>query len=279
MNRLKSPLLWAFLLTAAAFAGVLAWLLADPATSRGDALKTAGLAGGAIAVLYGLWLNDRRRRVEEARHAVESSRVSDERFAKAVELLGHEADQVRVGAMHALAGLARARPEDYAQTVIDVLCAYLRRPFKHPNFGDELETAELAAADQERQVRRTAQQLIRNLLPHVAAPDAPAYALDLTGARLDRFNLARKRVAWLGAQRTEIINGAAFADTSFRDMVFFTGAKFHGKVEFDRTKFGSSLGFRDFTAYDQVSFKDVEFAQPPDFTDATFPPGTVLPGK
>ena len=119
---------------------VTAWLLTDPATSRGDALKTGGLAGGAIVALYALWINDRRRRTEEARHEVERGRVQhdldrvdNERFAKAVELLGHEADQVRVGALHALAGLARNRPS-HTQTVLDVLCSYLRRPFTHPSY-------------------------------------------------------------------------------------------------------------------------------------------------
>ncbi len=270
-----SPLAAAFLVSAAVFAGVLVWLLADRGTSRGDALKTAGLAGGAVAALYGLWLNDRRRRVEEDRHELERSRISDERFAKSVELLGHQADQVRVGAVHALAGLARTRPETYTQTVLDVLCAYLRMPFAHESFDASVEGS--AEADRERQVRRTAQQVLRSLLPDTGTPDAPEYALDLTGARLDRFNLSHKRIAWLGAQRTEIINGASFTGTSFRGSAFFTGASVHGPVEFAGTKFGAGTGFRDFTAHDEVTFTDVDFAIAPDFAQANFPAGTELP--
>ena len=121
---------------------VTGWLLTDPGVSKGDALKTGGLAGGAILALYGLWINDRRRKTEEDRKDTEVSRtqqdrerISDERFAKAIELLGHEADQVRVGALHALAGLAQSRPA-YTQTVLDVLCSYLRRPFSHPSYKD-----------------------------------------------------------------------------------------------------------------------------------------------
>jgi hypothetical protein len=105
-------------------------LLVDPKQPKAEAVKTGGLAGGAIVALYALWLNDRRRRVEEARHELESEKVADERFARAVELLGNEADQVRVGAMHVLAGLARTTPR-YKQTVLSVLCSYLRRPFEH----------------------------------------------------------------------------------------------------------------------------------------------------
>ena len=87
-------------------------MLTDPGTSRAGALRTGGLAGGAVVALYALWLNDRRRRVEEGRHEVEQQRheleklrteqdrdlASDERFAKSLELLGNDADQVRVGA-------------------------------------------------------------------------------------------------------------------------------------------------------------------------------------
>lgn len=129
---------------------VTGWLLADPSVSKADALKTGGLAGGAILALYALWINDRRRRTEEARQEVERGRaqqdrerVSDERFAKAVELLGHDADQVRVGALHALAGLARSRPS-YTQTVLDALCSYLRRPFTHPSYQLRLDNPDQA---------------------------------------------------------------------------------------------------------------------------------------
>ncbi|MDQ4009258.1 MAG: hypothetical protein M3228_00805 [Actinomycetota bacterium] len=78
--------------------------------------------------------------MEESRHDLERrsneqawQRAADERFARAVELLGHDADQVRVGAVHALAGLARSR-SSYVLTVLDVLCSYLRRPFDHPDY-------------------------------------------------------------------------------------------------------------------------------------------------
>lgn len=261
-----SPLLLAFALSVVVFAGTLVWLLADRATSRGDALKTAGLAGGAVAALYGLWLNDRRRRVEEDRHELERTRISDERFAKSVELLGHEADQVRVGAIHALGGLARTRPEVYAQTVLDVLCAYLRRPFKDDDSAE---------AARESQVRRTAQRVIRASLPD--AGTGPAYTLDLSGARLDRFNLSGKHVGLLGAQGATVVNGVFLVDTAFTGSVFLTGASVHGPVDLTRTRFEAGTGFRDFTAHDEVRFEDVFFALPPDFGQARFPAGTELP--
>ncbi len=100
------------------FALVTGWLLTGSDIDRGEALKTGGLAAGSVVALYALWLNDRRRRVDEERQDLERQRqelesrraehdrerAADERFLRAVELLGNEADQVRVGALHALAG-------------------------------------------------------------------------------------------------------------------------------------------------------------------------------
>ena len=111
-------------------------LLVDPAAPRSEAVRTGALSGGAVVALYALWLNDRRRRVEEGRHELESVKVADERFARSVELLGNDADQVRVGALHSLVWLAGSTPR-YKQTVLDVLCAYLRRPFDHPELRDD----------------------------------------------------------------------------------------------------------------------------------------------
>jgi hypothetical protein len=42
-------------------------LLVEPELSKAEAIKT----GGAIVALYALWLNDRRRRTDEARHELD----------------------------------------------------------------------------------------------------------------------------------------------------------------------------------------------------------------
>jgi hypothetical protein len=56
--------------------------------------------------------------LDRERAELDRERISDERFAKLVELLGKEADQIQVGALNALSGLARAHLE-YTQTVLD----------------------------------------------------------------------------------------------------------------------------------------------------------------
>ncbi|HWM06288.1 MAG TPA: hypothetical protein VNP92_28425, partial [Actinophytocola sp.] len=190
-------------------------------TPRGEALKTGGLAAGSIVALYALWLNDRRRQVDEDRQDLERQRqelenrraehdrerAADERFLRAVELLGNDADQVRVGALHALAGLARSRPV-YTQDVLDVLCSYLRRPFDHPRYvaarGDEPDDSKRADADRWLQVRLTAQRLIADLLPTVGTPSAPTYDLDLHGATLEHFDVSYRVIGQLRARELEL---------------------------------------------------------------------------
>jgi hypothetical protein len=304
----RSPLAWTFFASLVLLLGVGGWLLTDPATSRSDALKTGGLAGGAIVALYALWLNDRRRRVEERRqdierkrHELESQRaeqdrerVADERFAKAVELLGHEADQVRVGALHALAGLARSRPE-YTQTVLDVLCSYLRRPFTHPRYDrpeldpKERETLPGSPEDErELQVRLTAQRLVVELLPPAEDEAAPSYNLDLTGARLEYFDLSKRRIGDLWLRYASLYSSTNLSGAVFTGKAYFTGAgtgsgrlvgmfrccgtRFATNAWFSGTQFTELADFTNTTFAGRTTFKDAKFAK-----DATFT-GVVASG-
>ncbi|MFD1148220.1 pentapeptide repeat-containing protein [Saccharothrix hoggarensis] len=230
-------------------------LLVDPRQPKAEAIKTGGLAGGAIVALYALWLNDRRRRTEEARHELESEKVADERFARAVELLGNEADQVRVGAMHVLAGLAQTTPR-YKQTVLSVLCAYLRRPFDHGSIDEKPEDPDQAffgkperdvapEQDHEMTVRMTAQRLITDLLPWGGDPDESQYHLDLTGAKLVHFRLEGRRFGRLVARRAQFYGITAFREVSLSKPALFSGAAFHGRADFRAARFHGGLSLQD----------------------------------
>nr|WP_241828492.1 pentapeptide repeat-containing protein [Saccharothrix sp. CB00851] len=237
-------------------------ILVDPKQPKAEAIKTGGLAGGSIVALYALWLNDRRRRVEEARHELESEKVADERFARAVELLGNEADQVRVGAMHVLAGLAHTTPR-YKQTVLSVLCAYLRRPFEHAALGKKAEDPEQAffgedrevtpEEDQEMTVRMTAQRLITDLLPWGADPDPTPYQLDLTGAKLVHFRLEGRRFGRLVARRAQFYGITQFGEAVLSKPALFSGARFHGRVNFRDGRFDGGISFQDTTFEREVN--------------------------
>ncbi|GAB3702322.1 pentapeptide repeat-containing protein [Amycolatopsis oliviviridis] len=314
---LRSPLLWTFFVSLVLLLAVGGWLLTDPATSRSEALKTGGIAGGAIVALYALWLNDRRRRVEERRQEVERQRqelelrradqdrdrISDERFAKAVELLGHDADQVRVGALHALAGLARGR-KIYTQTVLDILCSYLRRPFEHPRYSDDAKRpgntrpeAGTPEQEQELQVRQTAQRLIGDLLPAADSEGTPGYDLDLTGAVLEYFDLSHRKVGKLllrygGLYSSTNLSGCVFLgpvyltgagtatdkrigyfrcnQAKFTQRAWFSGVQFSEDAEFTGTKFGSETSFKDSSFKKSVVFTDAEFELTLDLDRARF---------
>ncbi|MFB9906870.1 pentapeptide repeat-containing protein [Allokutzneria oryzae] len=227
------------------------WLLiADPKAGPAEAIKTGGLAGGAVVALYALWLNDRKRRAEEDRNDHDRERVSDERFARSVEMLGNEADQVRVGALHALAGLAKSRP-DYTQTVLEIICSYLRRPFSHEAFderGDDPNRYEPderdADADRERQVRQTAQRLLHDLLPE-RGTDGPAYDLDLTGARLEYLELRNRRVGRLVARYAEFLGITRWQGAEFTQEVLLTSAHFKGRAEVHHVVFHNGVSLLD----------------------------------
>lgn len=281
-----------------------ALLLFDSRVTSADALRTGGFAAGSVVALYALWLNDRRRKVAEQRKDlenrrtdVESERASDERFARAIELLGSEADQVRVGALHALAGLARNRSA-YAQTVLDVICSYLRRPFVHPRYGDqEWSDEERNTAERELQARLTAQRLLYDLLPPAHDSDAPAYDLDLTGASVEYFDLSGCRIGTLTMRYASFRSSTNLSDCEFTGPVWFTGSvigpgrlqgrfrcqdalfrergwfsgvHFHGPAAFDRTRFKGLVKFGDSTFEKELSMQGTVFDMDTDFDAVTY---------
>lgn len=272
------------LLAVALMMGVTAALLTlDPATSKSDAVRTGGLASAAVVALYALWLNDRRRKVEESRHELERrsneqdrERVADERFARAVELLGHEADQVRVGALHVLAGLARSRPY-YTQTALDVVCSYLRRPFDHPDYAwDEAgeqppwEHAAVRDADRERQVRLAAQRVIVELVPDRHQPRDAAPNLDLTGALLDYFDLSSKAIGRLVLRDARLYGVTRFSATQITGEAWFTRAVSYGRLECDHMVFQERSNFPYLVAQGRASFEGTHFEQGAVFLSAEF---------
>ncbi len=250
---MRNPWLTAVLaaLVVTAGTGVALWLVKAPPI---EIVKTSGVAGGAVVALYALWLNDRRRRVEEKRHDLESEKIADERFARSVELLGNDADQVRVGAMHSLEWLARSTPR-YRQTVLDVLCAYLRRPFEHkaheklPGDPDQVLVEDRQDVLLEHQVRLTAQRLIKDLLSWRDMPEEEHehYNLDLTGASLDYLSLDGRHVNRLVARRAQFYGITNLRNVHAIKPALFSGGTFHGRVQFENARFDGGVSFQEVT--------------------------------
>lgn len=252
----RNPWLTAVVLALLVTAGTAVLLVALRAPAV-EVVKTAGVAGGAVVALYALWLNDRRRRVEEARHSLESEKVADERFARSVELLGNEGDQVRVGAMHSLAWLARSTPR-YRQTVLDVLCAYLRRPFEHPAHKEKPDDPDQVVVDMspeislEHQVRLTAQRLIKDTLSWGAKDRHEHFDLDLTGASLEYFSLDGRHVNRFVARRAQFYGITNLRNMHVQSVTLFSGGAFHGRLQLANSKFEGGISFQEVTFAGEV---------------------------
>ncbi len=94
---------------------------------------------------------DHQERVAAAAEADAAERRVIDAYTKAADQLGSDKAPVRLAGMYALERLAQNTP-DQRQTIVNVLCAYLRMPYTpHP---------ESEPAVQEQQVRLTAQRIL-----------------------------------------------------------------------------------------------------------------------
>jgi len=163
-----------------------------------------------------------------------------ERFTAIKAQLGHAISAPRLAGVHAMADLADDWPEK-RQNCVDVLCGYLRMPYK-PDPGQEAPEPERLAFQASREVRHT---VIRVLAAHLK-DDA---AVSWQGLNLD-FGC----VAFDGGD----FSGAVFSGGH----VSFAGAAFSGQVGFGGAVFsGGEVSFVGATFSDgEVSFDGAEFS-------------------
>ncbi|MGW1364796.1 pentapeptide repeat-containing protein [Streptomyces chartreusis] len=268
-----------------------------------------GVVAGAGA-LVALVVAYRRQRVDEAGAHRDATRLHTERFTTAVSQLGDESAAVRLGGVHALAGLADDAPDDnLRQTCIDVLCAYLQLPFT-PDPGDD------PAHEEEhhrylafRKVRHT---ILRLISDHYRRPRGTHRSwqgcdLDLTDITIDgnmdfggvdfsggEVSFDRATFAgWVSFDRATFSGGrVSFAHATFSGgnvsflgatfcgaRVLFTNATFSsGRVSFHGARFsGGGVSFNRATFSDgDVSFGDTVFASGSvSFRDAVFASGPI----
>ncbi|MFD5634828.1 pentapeptide repeat-containing protein [Streptomyces sp. NPDC127077] len=221
-----------------------------------------GVVAGAGA-LVALVVAYRRQRVDEDGALREATRLHTERFTTAVGQLGEESAAVRLGAVHALAGLADDAPDDsLRQTCIDVLCAYLQLPFTPDPGNNAAHREEHHRYLAFRKVRHTILRLIGD---HYRRPQGTHRSwqgcdLDLTGVAIDG---------------DMDFSGATFSGGT----VSFSGAMFSGgAVSFDNARFpgGSVLFGNAVFSGGTVSFNNARFSGGTvSFLGAMFSGGTV----
>lgn len=222
----------------------------DPAV-RLDIIRTAlsiVVGGGGAA---GLLLTARRQRTTELDlaqkgHDAVEARVT-ELYGKAAEQLGNDKAPVRLAGIFALERLAQSHPQ-HRQTIVDLLCAYLRMPVQPADRTPE--------AQQEREVRESAQQVLTR---HLRIDDEEAFwadvRLNLAGATLSTFTFSRCQVRSATFSGTVFVGPAVFRGSAFETQGDFRGVRFTGLADFRRVAFGAEgANFRGARFEGEVDF-------------------------
>jgi uncharacterized protein YjbI with pentapeptide repeats len=166
-------------------------------------VRTAMLAGiacliamsGALLTALTYRLN---RLVAEQTHERDRESQITERFTRAIDQLGHDKLDVRLGGIYALERIARDSMADHPQ-VVEVLTAYVR---EHARLPEEADDPEEVPGGVTTDVQAALTVLARRRTAHEAdAPRLDLACTDLRGARLARasFDGADLQGAWLTA--------------------------------------------------------------------------------
>jgi len=289
---------------------------AELVTARFDALRTGlsiGLGAGGLFALFLAWRRQKsteiglqQKQEDQAavarayalqehtsaatEHDAAARRITDG-YTRAVEQLGSDKAPVRLGGLYALERLAQDHVEQ-RQTIVNVLCAYLRMPYSLPGAppGDTADEAQVLLHQQriqEREVRLAAQSLLReHLRPtfdifssedfEIALLDQPRDAfwadidINLSGAALINFSLGGCRMRTAGFESATFTGKADLTDATFTGSANFKSAVFAGFADFDRTTFASSTSFESATFKRFVMFWSTVFSGRTTFESATF---------
>jgi len=235
---------------------------------------------------------EHRRKVDEATQAHQERTASDARldaaerrvtelYATAADQLGSVKAPVRLAGLYALERLAQSNPE-HRQTVVNVLCAYLRMPYELPGADGEDTRRE------EREVRVTAQRILATHLraaeDGTASPEEadsrldfwPAIALDLTGATLVDLDFHGVQVRGAGFAGATFYGVTRFDRAAFHDRAHFDRATFHGAARFEEATFHRAVQFVGAALHGRAHFDGASFTRRTDFTEATFHVGVVF---
>ncbi|MEV6035469.1 hypothetical protein AB0L65_30220 [Nonomuraea sp. NPDC052116] len=247
------------ILLASAALVIALWLIGFPALSPPtsglsltvllDLVKISfGVTAGAGAVIAVIVAYRRQKVVEaaelraEATEQREVTKLFNERYSSAGEMLGHDSPAVRLAAIQALAALADDAPtHQLRQMVIDVLCAYLRMP-QWTSETKDIPQADRIFIEGHREVRHAIIRAIASRLQEGTAVSWKGHDLDLT------------RVVFDGGD----FSGAVFSARSIN----FSGAMFTaGRTSFARARFASgNVGFNQAKfSGGEVEFTGAEF--------------------
>ncbi|WP_405799957.1 pentapeptide repeat-containing protein [Streptomyces halstedii] len=223
-------------------------------------------AGGLVALVVAY----RRQRVDEDAALRDTTRLHNERFTTAVSQLGDTSPTVRLGGVHALAGLADDAPtRELRQTCIDVLCAFLRLPYTAES---DLPPSDSAARHDYLALREARHTVIRLIRDHLRLPQKDpqswqGHDFDFTSTVFDGGDLSEANFSGgvvTFAEATFSGGTVSFEDATFSGgTVDFSFALFsEGVVDFRRATFsGGTFNFRIATFSEgTVIFRDAVFS-------------------
>jgi hypothetical protein len=280
----------------------------DLANARLDAVRTGLAAGAGAGAAVGLMLAFRRQHHQEIATVLSDHDATERRitelYTKAVEQLGNDRAPVRLGGLYALERLAQDN-EAHRQTIVNVICAYLRMPFPRAAPTSETPSATSGNAaelqgetkilcamtddswQQESQVRLTAQRILSDHLHWPTTDQQPARSshtrfwegirLDLTGATLIDFDLERGKVDDALFTGATFIGQATFTGATFTGAAWFGKATFVDAAWFDGATFNGIAWFIEAT-FDGDSRFGATFNGRTDFSEATFTSSTQFRG-
>ncbi|MER5327138.1 pentapeptide repeat-containing protein [Streptosporangium roseum] len=257
------------------------WSAAE-ATARQGAIQTALAAGAGVGAAVTLMLAFRRQRHQEhaahvtaylaqqvadnTKYDATERRVTD-LYTKAVEQLGHEAAAVRLGGLYALERLAQDNP-GHRQTIVNVICAYLRMPYAPPEPTSAADpkrdrTAALRTARRRYQAARVGVPLPAEPAPRQESGDREGeLQVRLTAQRILSLHLRNERPA---DQRSVLPAAPAFWEGMSLDL---TGATL---IDFDLTSgHVTDARFTKATFIKGAWFEGAAFTGPARFGEATF---------
>ncbi|WP_416901364.1 SAV_2336 N-terminal domain-related protein [Micromonospora echinospora] len=216
-------------------------------------------------------------------------------YVKAVEQLGSDWAPVRFSGLYALERLAQDNPAD-RQSIVEVICAYLRMPYTPPEGQPGPDTAIPSPADdfpapskrrprstidpssptldprEERQVRLSAQHILtRHLQPEIrdGVPNpnywGPQITLNLDQANLTDLDLTDCH-----------LHDATFTEAHFSGDSRFVGATFSGDARFDQVNFGGDAVFVEAMFAGTARFDGATFSGGAGFGGATFSGAAVF---
>lgn len=226
-------------------------------------LQTAAGVGAGVALLLAF----RRQRHQEVaakgmEHDANERRVT-ELYLKAADQLGSEKAPVRLAGLYALERLGKANPE-HRQTIVDVLCAYLRMPLS-------VTESDGPAFEEERQVRKTAQRVLAAHLRWDREADFWEHMrLDLDGATLTDYDFRAMCVDYANFSNARFLEGAHFKRARFEGDVYFAGARVRRYAIFDEARFSDLASFAGCEFEQDSSFRRAEFRGEVTFMNAHF---------